>query len=113
MTSTITQRIGGAVAGVPVNTGAGGIIQATDVTGTNDYVAETSPGISQYFPNQFFTIRIGITNTGATTLDFGPGELPWRTPSGAEHAAGALSPDLEYLVKLNEAMTEFRTFAPF
>lgn len=114
MASTITPRVGGAVSGAPVNTGAGGIIQAEGVTGTNDYVAaSTSPGISQYYPNQLFMIRVGNANTGNTTLDFGPSALPWRTPSGAENAAGAISPNLDYLVKLNADMDEFRTIAPF
>lgn len=113
MTSTITQRVGGAIAGVPVNTGAGGIVQAIDVTGIDDIVADTSPGISAYYGNQLFIIRLTAPNTGPTTLDFGPGELPWRTPSGAEHGAGDLSENLDYLVKLNAAGSEFRTIAPF
>lgn len=111
MTSVITDRVSGAVAGAPVNPGS--IIQAIDVTGTDVIVADTFPNITAYFGNQLFLIRPFAANTGAVTLNLGPGALPWRTPSGAEFAAAALSPSLEYLIKLNEAATEFRTVSPF
>lgn len=112
MVSTIIQRIGGAVAGAPVNTAGGGIIQGTNVTGTNDYVATPSPTINQYHPFQLFMIRVGHANTGACTLDFGPGAMPWRTPAGTEFASGDISPNLSYMVQVSEDESEFRTVAP-
>lgn len=112
MVSTITQRIGGAVAGTPVNTGAGGAVQAINVAGTNNLTAETTPAISNYFPNQLFLIRPASVNGGPVDLDLGPGVKPWRKPSGANHAAGDLSPNIEYLIKMSADLTEFRTIAP-
>lgn len=112
MASTITQRIGGAVDGIPVNTAAGGIIQATNVAGTNDITASTSPSISRYYPNQIFMIRPANINSGALTVDFGPGPLPWHLPSGADYGSGDISPNIDYMLKLDAGMTEFRTIAP-
>jgi hypothetical protein len=113
MVSTITQRIGGAVDGVPVNVSGGGIVNTTDVAGTNDITASGYPPISAYFPFQKFMVRPFAVNTSSVTLDIDEkGVLPWRKPSGAEHGNGDLSPNIEYLVQLNEAMTEFRTVAP-
>lgn len=112
MVSTITQRVGGAVAGTPVNTGAGGTVQAINVTGTNSITADTQPAISQYFPNQLFLIRPANANTGAVDLDLGPGVKPWRKPSGAAHGNGDLSPSIEYLIKISADLSEFRTIAP-
>lgn len=110
MASVIIDRVSGAVQSAPVN--PGGVIQAITVTGTNDIVAETYPAITAYFPRQLFLIRPANANTGPLTLDFGPGVLPWNKPSGAAHASGDVSPNLEYLVKLSEDMTEFRTVTP-
>lgn len=112
MVSVITQRIGGAVAGTPVNTGAGGIIQVINVTGTNAIVGETSPEISAYFARQLFLIRPFAANTGAVTLNLGPGVKPWRKPGGGDFGTGDLSPNLEYLIKMADDLSEFRTVAP-
>lgn len=112
MVSTITQRIGGAVAGTPVNTGAGGVIEAINITGTNAIVADTTPEISAYFANQLFLVRPFAANTGAVTLNLGPGALPWHKPGGADFANGDLSPNIEYLIKMASDLTEFRTIAP-
>jgi hypothetical protein len=114
MASTITPRVGGAVAGAPVNTGAGGIIQCNNVAGTNAITADAAPSIRAYYGNQLFMIRPLQTNTGNVTLNVeGLGFLPWRTPSGAEFAVGALSPNLDYLIKLSADTGEFRTVSPF
>lgn len=115
MASVITQRIGGAVAGVPVNTGSGGIVQTINLAGTADAItANTAPSISAYYGNQLIMIRPLQTNAGNVTLNLeGIGFLPWRTPSGAEFAPGTLSTDLDYLIKLNAGGTEFRTVSPF
>lgn len=110
MTSVITDRVSGAVNGAPVN--PGGVLQGDSVTGTNDIVADTFPNISAYYANLLVLVRPANANTGAVTLDLGPGVKPWNKPSGAAHAAGDLSPSIEYLVKLDDAMTEFRTITP-
>lgn len=112
MVSTITPRVGGAVDGAPVNTGAGGTVQATNVAGINSITAGTAPAISRYYPNQLFLIRPANSNTGPVDLDFGPGALPWRKPSSAEHGNGDLSPSIEYLIKYDDDLSEFRTIAP-
>lgn len=114
MVSTITQRIGGAVAGTPVNSAGGGTVQTDDVAGTNAITAIGVPTISAYFPRQLYMVRPFAANTGPVTLDIdGVGVLPWRKPGGGEYANGDLSPNLDYLVKMAEDLTEFRTVAPF
>lgn len=112
MVSTITDRVAGAVSGALVNPGR--IFQASSVAGTNTITATLFPTITQYFGDMVLLIRPANPNTGPVTLNLdGVGALPWRTPSGAEHASGDLSTSLEYWVKLNSAKTEFRTISPF
>lgn len=111
MPSVITDRVNGAVNGAPVRPGS--ILMTSGVAGTTAITATPFPGVSTYYPNLLVMVRLPAQNTGPTTLDLGPGALPWKTPNGAAHAAGDLSPNLDYLIKLNEAMTEFRTVSPF
>lgn len=110
MVSVITDRVSGAVNGAPVNPGS--ILQSSGVTGVNAIVADTFPNVTSYYGGLLVLIRPANANTGSVTLDLGPGVLPWRKPAGGEMAAGDLQPGLEYLVKLSDNMSEFRTIAP-
>lgn len=113
MASVITQRIGGAVAGTPVNTGAGGIVQTTDVAGTNTITASGRPRISAYFAGQIFLVRPFAANTGAVTLNIDDvGALAWNKPSGAAHGNADLSPNIAYFVQVQDDLGSFRTIAP-
>lgn len=110
MVSTITDRVGNVSNGTPVNTGPG-IVQTTNVAGTDTVTADTTPVINGYRENQSFYIRPVNLNTGAVDVNFGGGGLvSLLKPNGDELGAGEFNPALEYLVKFNG--TEMRIIAP-
>lgn len=113
MASTITSRISGSPGAGAVQGGSGyGIIQTTDVAGTDTITCESTPEIDEYVTNQLFLIRPANNNTGAVTINVNAlGAKSWVKPNGSAYASGELSTNLDYLIKYNG--THFRTVSPF
>lgn len=112
MVSTITDRVAAAVDGAPVSVGGYGIIQCTDVSGTDTVLANTAPVISDYYANQYFSIRPFAANTGPVDVNFqSKGLKNLLKPNGAELDADDFVPALEYLIKYNG--TDFRIVTGF
>ena len=110
MTSTITDRVNGAVAGVAVTTGFG-ILATENVAGTNTVTADTTPTISGYVTNMYASIRPANNNTGPVDINLGEGGLVnLLKPNGDELAADEFNTALEYLIRFNG--TEFRIVTP-
>jgi hypothetical protein len=73
----------------------------TTVSG-NDYEASPSPAITSYEEGKSFLIRVNRDNTGAATLDLGPGNRDWRKydeeATQSSLAAGDIKQGSVYLV---------------
>lgn len=111
MVSTITDRVAAAVDGAPVSVGGYGIIQCTSVSGTNTVLADTAPVISDYYANQYFSIRPANNNTGPVDVNFqSKGLKNLLKPNGDELGENEFVTTLEYLIKYNG--TEMRIVSP-
>lgn len=113
MVSTITDRIAASVDGAPVTIGGlgNGIIQCTNVSGTDTVLADTLPEIDEYTTHQYYSIRPAVLNTGPVDVNFEDlGLKDLFKPSGAELDAGDFNPAFEYLIKYNG--TEMRIVSP-
>ena len=114
MASVITDRVAAAVDGAPVTIGGLGIgiIQCTNVSGTDTVLADTLPPIEEYSTNQYYSIRPFALNTGAVNVNFEDlGEMDLHKPSGAELDPGDFNPAFEYLIKKYNS-TSLRIVSP-
>ncbi len=114
MVSVITDRVAASVEGAPVTIGGLGIgiIQCTNVSGTDTVLADTLPAITEYAANQYYSIRPAALNTGAVNVNFEDiGEMDLHKPSGSELDAGDFNPALEYLIKRYNS-TSMRIVSP-
>lgn len=107
MASVITPRIGSVPGGVSVQGSGVGIIQCSNVAGTDVITCDTFPTIESYIADRIYAIRPLNINTGPVDINMeGIGVRNWKTAAGNEFAAGEVSPNIEYLIKDNG--TEFR-----
>lgn len=110
MASVITDRVNVTVGGAPVSSAGQGIYVCSNVAGTNDVTADTTPAITSYPDNGFFSCRFVNANGGAMTVDFGPGAISLLTPAGGALVGGEVSPNVEYLLKYDGTAMRFFTF---
>lgn len=101
MTSVITDRLTGAVDGVPVQTSGSGIITLTQVSGANDVMATAFPAITAWTANQIFAWRPTLPNTTAMTMTVSgvTGTVPIRKPNNDPLGAADIQVGLDVLLR--------------
>lgn len=101
MTSSITDRLTGAVDGIPIQTPGAGIISLTQTGGTNAVTATALPAITEFSSNQIFAWIPTAANTGAMTmtLDSVSGSIPIKKPDGSALATGDIQIGLNLLLR--------------
>jgi hypothetical protein len=101
MTSTITDRLAGAVEGVAVQTPGAGIISLTQTGGTDAVQATALPAITEYSTNQIFAWIPTAANTGAMTMTIASasGAIPIKKPDGSALASGDIQVGLNLLLR--------------
>jgi hypothetical protein len=101
MTSTITDRLTGAVAGVPVQTSGVGIVILTQTSGSNDVVATAFPGLTTWVENQVYAWRPTAANTGAMTMTITgvSGAQAITKPNGDPLESGDIQIGLDILLR--------------
>lgn len=117
MASTITPRTGSVLSGTSPPGAGVGIIQTTNVAGTNTITCDSTPLITSYVEHQLFLIRPLNACTGPVTVNITDedgvalGAKAWVKPNGSDFDSGDTSPNQDYLVKYTGVL--FRTIAPF
>lgn len=103
MVSTITDRLTGAVDGVPVQTSGVGIVILTQTSGSNDVVCSSYPALTEWVDNQIFAWRPTAANTGAMTMtiDGVTGSKAIRKPDDTALSAGDIGIGMDVLLRYN------------
>lgn len=101
MTSVITDRLTGAVDGVPVQTSGVGIVTLTQVSGANAVQATAFPAITDWVENQIFAWRPTLPNTTIMTMtvDGIGASVPIRKPNNDPLGAADIQVGLDLLLR--------------
>jgi len=88
-----------------------GDIHSVSTSGTDTYTA-TNPYIESYYDKLKISVKIGILNTGASTININTlGTISLKKQDGSEFLAGELKAGESYPFEYNG--TEFRSLIPF
>lgn len=79
-----------------------GVTLFTNVQGINAITAEATPGISSYTDNEIYVFTAVSTNTGAVTVDAGPGAISLHKNNSEELAAGEIQANQVVMSVYNE-----------
>jgi hypothetical protein len=92
MASTITDRVGGAVDGVPVQRRGYGRIRLVPSSGVDTIVCAGSPAVQSWTLYQEFIMRPTGANTGAVTINPDEqGAKSLKTPAGGALPSGTIN----------------------
>lgn len=109
MSSTITERVGGAVDGIPVQRMGYGIVRLTQTAGINDITVTASPDITDWIDGQHYSYKPTAANTGAMTVTHAAaGATNLRKPNGSTLSADDIQTGLEVLMVYDSANTQLR-----